>query len=100
MEKILIIDDDKAFAETLTLFLSNSFTNVQYANSGEEGLSIVKKEIPDIVITDLRMPELDGLEVLKKIKEIDNSIAVIIITAFDETPCSLELMTILTNRTN
>lgn len=92
MEKILIIDDDKAFAETLTLFLSNSFTNVQYVNSGEEGLSIVKKEVPDIVITDLRMPELDGLEVLKKIKEIDNSIAVIIITAFDETDSIIKAM--------
>ena len=61
MEKILIIDDDKAFAQTLKIFLSDSFPHVEYASSGAEGLKYVKKENPDVVITDLRMPDLDGL---------------------------------------
>ena len=92
MEKILIIDDDKAFGQTLKIFLSDSFPKVHFATSGEEGVEYVKKEIPDVVITDLRMPNMDGLEVLKQIKDIDSSIAVIIITAFDETDSIIKAM--------
>ena len=92
MEKILIIDDDKAFGQTLKIFLSDSFPKVHFVTSGEEGVDYVKKEIPDVVITDLRMPNMDGLEVLKQIKDIDSSIAVIIITAFDETDSIIKAM--------
>ena len=92
MEKILIIDDDKAFGQTLKIFLSDSFPKVHFVTSGEEGVEYVKKEIPDVVITDLRMPNMDGLEVLKQIKDIDSSIAVIIITAFDETDSIIKAM--------
>lgn len=92
MEKILIIDDDKAFAQTLKIFLSDTFSQIVLLNSGEEGISYVKKENPDVVITDLKMPNMDGLEVLKKIKDINVNIAVIIITAFDETDSIIKAM--------
>ena len=92
MEKILIIDDDKAYAETLKIVLSESFKNVDYVTLAREGLNYVLSESPDVVITDLKMPEIDGLEVLRRVKEIDNSIAVLIITAFDTTNTIVEAM--------
>jgi DNA-binding NtrC family response regulator len=92
MEKILIIDDDKAYAQTLKIVLSESFKNVDYVTLAKEGLNYVLSESPDVVITDLKMPEIDGLEVLRRIKEIDNSIAVLIITAFDTTNTIVEAM--------
>ena len=92
MEKILIIDDDKAFAQTLKIFLSDTFPIVHFVTSGEEGIEYVKKESPDVVLTDLKMPNMGGLDVLKEIKEIDSSIAVIIITAFDESDSIIKAM--------
>ena len=92
MEKILIIDDDKAYAETLKIVLSESFQNVDYVTLAKEGLNYVLSESPDVVITDLKMPEIDGLEVLRRVKEIDNTIAVLIITAFDTTNTIVEAM--------
>lgn len=92
MEKILIIDDDKAFAQTLKIYLSDTFSQIELATSGEAGVEYVKKESPDVVITDLKMPNMDGLEVLKQIKSINSNIAVIIITAFDETDSIIKAM--------
>ncbi len=92
MGKILIIDDDQAYAETLKVFLSSYFSWVKYATSGPEGLEIVKKENPDVVLSDLKMPEMDGLEVLNRIKEIDERIAVIIITAYEQSDYIVKAM--------
>lgn len=92
MDKILIIDDDRAYAETLKIVLSESFKNVDYVTLAKEGLNYVLSESPDVVITDLKMPEIDGLEVLRRVKEIDNTIAVLIITAFDTTNTIVEAM--------
>jgi DNA-binding NtrC family response regulator len=92
MEKILIIDDDRAYAETLKIVLSESFNYVDFVTVAKEGLKYVLRESPDVVITDLKMPEIDGIEVLRRIKEIDNSIAVLIITAFENTNTIVEAM--------
>ena len=92
MDKILIIDDDKAFAQTLKIYLSDIFPQIHFVSNGKEGIEYVKREIPDVVLTDLRMPNMDGLEVLRQIKEFDSSIAVIIITAFDESDSIIKAM--------
>ena len=92
MEKILIIDDDRAYAETLKIVLSESFNYVDFVTVAKEGLKYVLRESPDVVITDLKMPEIDGIEVLRRIKEIDDSIAVLIITAFENTNTIVEAM--------
>ncbi len=92
MDKILIIDDDKAFAQTLKIFLSDTFSHIEMVSNGEDGIEYVKKASPDVVITDLKMPSMDGLEVLRHIKSIDGNIAVIIITAFDETDSIIKAM--------
>ena len=92
MDKILLIDDDKAFSDTLKTFLSQSFDQVDYVSSGELGIEYVKKESPDIVITDLKMPGIDGLEVLRQVKEYDSNIAVIVVTAFEDTETIIKAM--------
>ena len=82
METILIIDDDESFGETLEIFLGDMHCRILRTNNGKEGLDIVEREHPDLVITDYKMPLLNGLQVLKSIKEIDEKIQVIMLTAF------------------
>ncbi len=80
LEKILVVDDEEINVRLLSMSLkSDGYTTVEAFN-GEEGLEVFKKESPDIVVTDIKMPKMDGLELLKKIKEIDSDNEVIIVT--------------------
>jgi len=92
METILIIDDDESFGETLEIFLSDMNCRILRANNGKAGLDIIEKEHPDLVITDYKMPLLDGLQVLKRIKEIDMKIQVIMLTAFEDMDSTIKAM--------
>jgi two-component system, NtrC family, sensor kinase len=80
MEKILIIDDEPAIVRTLSMSLAADGHEVVQALGGQEGLDVFRKEKPDIVITDVKMPGMDGLDVLKKIKALNRDAEVIIIT--------------------
>ncbi len=78
--KILIVDDEEIIVRLLTMSLRSDGYEVVSAFSGEEGLEVFKKSSPDIVVTDIKMPGMDGLELLKQIKEIDPDREVIIVT--------------------
>lgn len=78
--KILIVDDEEIIARLLSISLKSDGYETVTANSGKEGLEKFKTESPDIVITDIKMPEMDGLELLKEIKAIDPDKEVIIVT--------------------
>ena len=80
MRKILVIDDEKPTLSMFRLFLNAYGFTVFTAENGEEGLTVFQKEQPSIVITDIKMPGMDGLEVLKRIKEMNPLAEVIIIT--------------------
>jgi two-component system NtrC family response regulator len=80
--RILIIDDQPRQVQTLAGFLKKKGFEIEKANSGFEGIEIVKKCTIDLIITDFKMPELDGLGVLKLAKEINPLISVILMTAF------------------
>lgn len=80
MRKILVIDDEKPTLSMFRLFLNAYGFTVFTAENGEEGLEVFQKEQPAIVITDIKMPGMDGLEVLKRIKELNPLAEVIIIT--------------------
>lgn len=92
MDKILVIDDDDSIRKTLANYLKKLNFNAYSASNGLEGIEIAKKEIPDLVITDIKMPKADGFEVLKKVKEIDPRIHVIMITAFDDMSSTVKAM--------
>jgi PAS domain S-box-containing protein len=78
--KILIVDDEELIVRLLSISLRSDGYQTVSAFSGEQGLEVFKAESPDIVVTDIKMPGMDGLELLKKIKEIDPEKEVIIVT--------------------
>jgi len=82
VSKILIIDDEEAIREILNITLTDRGHETLLAANGAKGIEIFKQEKPDITITDIRMPGIDGIEVLKKIKAIQNDAHVMIITAY------------------
>ena len=83
-KKILVIDDDVSTAETLDIFITGLGYDVSLAYNGREGLKLFDEKKPDLVLTDMVMPELGGMDVLKKIKENKSGVPVIIITAVNE----------------
>jgi len=80
--KILVVDDEVDFLEILTSRLAANKYDVVTANDGESALLKWKKEKPDAVLLDIMMPHIDGLTVLKKIREEDKYLPIFIITAF------------------
>ncbi|MBU0687634.1 MAG: sigma-54 dependent transcriptional regulator [Candidatus Margulisbacteria bacterium] len=77
---ILVVDDEKSIRDTVRMMLQEDY-KVITAKTGREAVEIAKKKPLDLVLLDIRLPELDGIETLKTIKEIDDSIDVIMITA-------------------
>ena len=80
--KILVIDDDPAITELLKILLVPATSDVLTANSGEEGVELVKNESPEVVILDLMMPGMDGWQVCKHIREFSD-VPIIILSALD-----------------
>jgi len=82
MHRILIIDDEIIIRKLFIRLLTREKYKVLTAANGKKGIETVKKEKLDLVILDLKMPEMDGIEALKRIKEFNKNIRVIIITAY------------------
>ncbi len=78
---ILVIDDEMGILDTLKILLKNSGFRVETAQGGKAGLDVLNEECPDIVLTDVRMPNVGGIEILEKAKEIDPELPVILMTA-------------------
>ncbi|MFH2035566.1 MAG: sigma-54 dependent transcriptional regulator [Candidatus Zixiibacteriota bacterium] len=82
MPSILVIDDKEAMRTVLEQVLSEEGYQVDAACDGSSGLEIARSKSYDLVITDLKMPDVDGLQVLSELKQIDNDMSVIIMTAY------------------
>ena len=82
--QILLVDDDADVRDTIARFLTARHHEVSQADSGERALSRLEKQAFDIVITDLKMPGMDGFQLLERIKEDVPGTEVIVITAFGE----------------
>ncbi len=80
-KKILVVDDEPAVCNMLKKFLTQKEYKVSTALSGKEAIKKVKKEKPHIIFLDIRMPHMDGIEALKRIREIDKKAGIIMITA-------------------
>jgi DNA-binding response OmpR family regulator len=84
--KIVVIEDEPDILEIIVYNLSKEGFEVSSALDGEEGLQLVKKEVPDLVLLDLMLPGLDGIEVCRKLKadSITHSVSIIMLTAKGE----------------
>ena len=78
--KLLLVDDEQEFVETLADRLKMRDLDATIARDGEEALSAVEKEEPDVIVLDVKMPGIDGIEVLRRVKEAYPNVEVIILT--------------------
>jgi DNA-binding NtrC family response regulator len=90
MPFILIIDDEKSIRKTLTEILSYEGYKIEEAADGEEGLKKFREKNFDLVLCDIKMPKLDGIEFLEKAKEINNEVPVIIISGHGNIETAVE----------
>lgn len=91
-EKILVIDDEKATLKMFRLFLDVYGFDILTAESGEEGLEVFDREKPDIVLTDIKMPGMDGIEVLQQIKKRSPATEVIVITGHGDMDLAIQAL--------
>ena len=89
---ILVADDEPLTRKSLYEILKREDYKVSTAVDGEDAYSIVEKELPDIVIADLKMPKVDGINLLRKIKFTYPDIAVVLITAYGSIENAVEAM--------
>jgi len=79
---ILIVDDEQAICNLLTRFLKREGYDPEIAKLGYDAITIFKDKNPSLFFLDMKLPDIDGLEVLKKMKEINKGIPVIMISAY------------------
>ncbi|MGE3153942.1 MAG: sigma-54-dependent transcriptional regulator [Nitrospiraceae bacterium] len=92
MEKILVVDDEPSLRDVLGIMLKKAGYTTTLAADGEEAVSQLNKEIYDLVITDLKMPGVGGMEVLKAVKSASPDTVVLVITAFGSPDTAVEAM--------
>lgn len=80
--KILYVEDDEITRENGIEFLENYFEHIYEAQNGLDALKIFNEINPQIIITDIQMPKIDGLEFIKRVRKINNNVQIIVLTAF------------------
>ncbi len=90
--QILVIDDDKTMRDACHQILARQGFQVEQASSARQGLGLLEKSSFDVILLDLVMPDLEGLETLKRIKSLDANCEVIIITGYGSIPTAVEAM--------
>ncbi|MFA4888903.1 MAG: sigma-54 dependent transcriptional regulator [Candidatus Omnitrophota bacterium] len=92
MNKILIVDDEKNVLSSFKKVFSQEGYDIVAAGNAEEGLSCAQKDAFDLLIMDIRMPGISGLEAFSRFKEIDSKVPIIIMTAYGTTETAIEAM--------
>ena len=91
-EKVLAVDDNRVFLNLLEDILKRKgYENILTSTSGREALELIKKETPDLVLLDMKMPEMNGIETLKEIRKTNADLKVIMLTAADSTDLEREV---------
>lgn len=90
--RILVVDDEAPVREVLTEYFTTQGYAVDGASNGNEALAAVKRAWPDLVLLDVRMPSLDGVEVLRRIREGEGDITVIMVTANEDVALAREAL--------
>jgi len=92
MGKVLVVDDEKAMREFLRMLLEKQGHSVVTASDGEQALAIISAQPPDLVISDVRMPKMDGIGLLAGIRERHPHLPVILITAYASSDSTIQAM--------
>ena len=90
MYNVLVVDDDKEIVSAIEIYLKEEKYNVLKAYNGEEALNIIKNNKVQLIILDVMMPKKDGLETLKELRESDNNVPVLILSAKSEDTDKIE----------
>ncbi|WP_319581839.1 response regulator [uncultured Pseudodesulfovibrio sp.] len=91
-DKVLVIDDERPTLKMFTLLLSAYGYEVLTAENGLEGVETFRRESPELVLTDIKMPVMDGIEALKAIKKIDPATEVIVITGHGDMDLAIQAL--------
>jgi len=89
---VLVVDDEKTLARSIKLFLGEHGYEAEVAEDGDQALELLEKLHPDLVFLDLRLPKTTGLELLRKIRQYDPYIAVVMMTAYGTIEGAVEAM--------
>src|ERR1043165_9505482 len=92
MDKLLVIDDEADVQYSFRRIFDSPDIEITTASSGEEGLKAIPKFKPDLVLMDIRMGGMNGLETLRRIRQIDSKLLVILMTAYGTTQMAIEAM--------
>ncbi len=92
IEKVLIVDDEMIVRNFLAEMLRRMGLEIACAENGTKAIALLKEQVFDLVITDMNMPDLTGIDVLKKTKELNPSTIVVVITAFGTIENAVEAM--------
>jgi two-component system nitrogen regulation response regulator NtrX len=88
--RILVIDDEAAIRESLRMILEYEEYGFVGASSGQEGLALVQRDRPDLVLLDIKMPGMDGMEVLRKLRGLDDTLPVVMISGHGTTSTAVD----------
>ena len=92
MERILVVDDEKNYLVVLSALLSGEGYEVLAAPGGVRALALAEEDEPDLVITDMRMPQMSGLELIQKLKERHPDLPTVVMTAYGTVENAVEAM--------
>src|SRR6266496_3865329 len=92
MDKLLLIDDEADVQYSFRRIFDSPEVELATASSGEEGLKLIPKFKPDLVLMDIRMGGINGLETLRRIRQMDSKLLVILMTAYGTTQTAIEAM--------
>jgi len=81
-KRVLIVDDEEPLREMLQCFLETKGYGARAASGAKEALALIHEEPPDLILLDIRMPEMDGLETLERIRKVDGQVPVVMMTGF------------------
>jgi DNA-binding NtrC family response regulator len=90
LSTILVVDDDPQLRQSFQRLLTDEGHDVLTAATGEKGISVVRDQVPDLVIMDVRLPGMDGLQAFQAMRQIEPKLPVIVMTAFGTTDTAIE----------
>jgi DNA-binding NtrC family response regulator len=90
--RVLVIDDERVICDACNLILSEQGCVVEHCMTGKAGLLALEGAVYDIVLLDLKLPDLDGMEILKIVRKEKPDLCVIVMTGYDTIPVAVEAM--------